>query len=305
MKRLQILSWTIPLALTAFLPSGCEVSGYHNPTSQTARPATMRIPPPPPAPAQQTGPGVGYSDTPMIRGQRWHVHDSERPVPPVVTPGAFFSQGAPPPSDATQLFDGVDTSRWQNDKGGPAGWKVENGYMEVVPKSGSIQTREQFGDCQLHLEFATPSKVEGSSQGRGNSGIYFHGQFEVQILDSYNNRTYADGQVGALYGQWPPMANSIKPPGEWNCYDIVFEAPRFDAGGNVTKPAFMTVLLNGVILQNRRELNGPTNHRATDPYRAYSGRGVISLQDHSNPTRFRNIWIRPVVDSAEGSYTTR
>src|SRR5262245_40668785 len=288
------------LGIAASLPLGCETTHHHS-SNYGERTVPSRIPSPPPAPPQQTGPGVGYTDTPVIRGQRWRVHDPDRPVPPVVTPGAFFSQGAPPPSDAIQLFNGVDASRWQTDKGGPSGWKIENGYMEVVPKSGSIQTRDQFGDCQLHLEFATPSKVEGSSQGRGNSGIYFHGKFEVQILDSYNNRTYADGQVGALYGQWPPLANPIKPPGEWNCYDIVFEAPHFDSGGKLTKPGYMTVLLNGVVLHNRRELNGPTNHRSADPYRPYSGRGVISLQDHSNPTRFRNIWIRPVNDPNENS----
>jgi hypothetical protein len=236
--------------------------------------------------------GVGYSDTPVIRGQKWKVHDKERPNPPVVTPAPTFSHGAPPPSDATVLFDGKDLSGWEKDGGGDPKWKVEHGYMEVVGGSGGIHTKADFGDAQLHIEFATPTVVKGESQGRGNSGVFFHKQFEIQVLDSYNNKTYADGQAGALYGQWPPLVNAIKGPGEWNSYDIIFEAPKFDADGKLTKPAYATVILNGVVLHNRKEINGPTNHRATDPYKAYSGKGPISLQDHGNPSRFRNIWIR-------------
>lgn len=237
--------------------------------------------------------GVGYSDTPQIRGQKWKVHDKERPNPPTVTPGATFSNGAPPPSDAIWLFNGKDFAHWTQGGGAPK-WKIENGTMEVVGKSGDIATKDEFGDAQVHLEFATPTKVEGESQGRGNSGVFFHGQFEVQVLDSHNNKTYADGQAGALYGQWPPLVNAIRPPGEWNTYDIVFEAPRFDAAGKLVKPGYVTAFLNGVCVQNRQELNGPTNHRATDPYKAYSGKGNLRLQDHGNPTRFRNIWLRPI-----------
>ncbi len=236
--------------------------------------------------------GVGYTDTPQIRGQKWKVHDKDRPNPPEVTPGATFSHGAPAPSDATILFDGRDFSAWEKDGGGAVPWKVENGYMEVVGKSGGIHTKQEFGDAQLHIEFATPVEVKGDSQGRGNSGVFFHRFFEIQVLDGYHNKTYADGQAGALYGQWPPLVDAIKPPGQWNSYDIVFEAPKFDAAGKLTKPAYATVILNGVVLHNRKELNGPTNHRATDPYKAYSGKGPISLQDHGNPTRFRNVWIR-------------
>jgi hypothetical protein len=238
--------------------------------------------------------GVGYTDTPQIRGQKWKVHDKDRPNPPTVKPAPTFSHGAPAPGDATVLFDGSDFAKWERDGGGAPKWKIEHGYMEVVGKSGGIRTKDQWGDAQLHIEFATPTKPEGESQGRGNSGVFFHGQFEIQVLDSHNNKTYADGQAGALYGQWPPLANAIKGPGEWNSYDIVFEAPKFDADGKLTKPAYATVILNGVVLHNRKELNGPTNHRATDPYKAYSGKGGISLQDHGNPTRFRNIWIRPL-----------
>lgn len=239
------------------------------------------------------GQGVGYTDTPQIRGQKWKVHDKDRPNPPDVTPGSTFSNGAPPPSDAIVLFDGKDLSKWRSGNG-PAKWKVENGYFEVVPKSGGIETTNEFGDVQLHLEFATPSKVEGESQGRGNSGVFFHKEFEIQVLDSYKNKTYADGQAGALYGQWPPLANPIRPPGEWNTYDIVFEAPKFDADGKLLKPASFTAFLNGVCIHNKRELNGPLRHRVNAPYEPYSGRGNLSLQDHGNPTRFRNIWIRPL-----------
>lgn len=239
------------------------------------------------------GQGVGYTDTPQIRGQKWKVHDKDRPNPPTVTPGATFSNGAPPPSDAVVLFNGKDLSHWKSG-GGDAKWKIENGYMEIVPKSGDLSTKDEFGDVQLHLEFATPSKVEGSSQGRGNSGVFFHNQFEIQVLDSYKNQTYADGQAGGLYGQWPPLVNAIRPPGEWNTYDIVFEAPKFDAAGKLLKPGFVTAFLNGICVHNRKELNGPTNHRATDPYQAYSGKGGLRLQDHGNPTRFRNIWYRPL-----------
>jgi len=239
------------------------------------------------------GQGVGYTNTPPIRGQKWKVHDKDRPNPPTVTPGATFSNGAPAPSDATVLFDGKDLSHWKSGLGA-AKWKIENGYLEVVPKSGDISTKDEFGDVQLHLEFATPMKVEGESQGRGNSGVFFHNQFEVQVLDSYKNQTYADGQAGGLYGQWPPLVNAIRSPGEWNTYDIIFEAPKFDAAGKLIKPAYVTAFLNGVCVHNRKELNGPTNHQATDPYKPYSGKGNLRLQDHSNPTRFRNIWIRPM-----------
>lgn len=236
--------------------------------------------------------GVGYTDTPTIRGQHWRVHDKDRPNPPVVTPGATFSHGAPPPGDATVLFDGTDMSAWVADSGGPAKWKVQDGYAEV--SKGSIHTKKEFGDFQLHLEWASPAEVKGDSQGRGNSGVFLHGRFEVQVLDSYNNKTYADGQAGGLYGQWPPLVNPVKPPGEWNTYDIVFEAPHFDADGKLTKPGYVTLFFNGVCVHNRKELNGPTNHRATDPYTAYSGMGPIGLQDHGNPGHYRNIWIRPL-----------
>lgn len=236
---------------------------------------------------------LGYKDTPMQPNGKWHVHDPDRPMPRVVTPGATFSHGASPPADAIVLFDGTDLSQWVGNRG-PARWKVEDGYMEVVKDAGGIRTRDSFGDLQLHLEFATPAEVKGDSQDRGNSGVFMMGRYEIQILDTYNNKTYADGHLGAIYGQSPPLANASKPPGEWQSYDIIWEAPRFDPEGNLLKPAFVTVILNGVVLHHRKELTGHTPHRENGRYRPHPPTGPISLQDHGNPMRFRNIWVRPL-----------
>ena len=235
--------------------------------------------------------GVGHKDTPQLPGQKWLVHDSDRPVPRVVTPGETFSHNAPPPSDAVVLFDGKDLSKWKTAKG-EAQWKVENGYMEVVKNSASIFTKEEFGDFQLHLEFATPAKVDGESQGRGNSGVLIYGKYEVQVLDSYKNPTYPDGQLGSLYGQFPPLVNPAKKPGEWQSYDIIFEGPRWDENKKLTRPASVTVLLNGVIIHNKKEYIGESGHKVVGTYKPHPPRGPIMLQEHNNPTRFRNIWIR-------------
>jgi hypothetical protein len=242
---------------------------------------------------------LGYTDTPMIPGTPWHVHDGGRPQPRVVTPGAAFSHLAPPPSDATVLFDGKDLSRWQSNSGAEAKWKVEGGYMEGVRGAGNIRTKAMFPDFQLHLEFATPSKVEGASQGRGNSGVLINGMYEVQVLDSYNNPTYPDGQAGAIYGQTPPLVNACKPPGEWSTYDIIFESPRWDGGGTLVKKANVTVIHNGVVLHHRREYMGATDgiggvqHKSLAAYlKQHPPESFIELQDHNNPVRFRNIWIR-------------
>jgi hypothetical protein len=208
-----------------------------------------------------------------------------------VTPGAVFSHLAPPPSDAVILFNGSDLSKWTG-AGGAAKWKIENGYMEVAPKSGSIRTRDKFADFQLHIEFATPAKVEGNSQGRGNSGILFNGVYEVQVLDSYQNPTYPDGQCGALYGQTPPLVNASKGPGQWQSYDIIFESPRWDAGNQLVKKANVTVIHNGLVLHHKREYAGTTPHRANGTYDPHAPEMFIELQDHNNPMRFRNIWLR-------------
>ena len=231
---------------------------------------------------------LGYDDTPMLPGGQWHVHDGNRPQPTLVTPGAVPG-GAP--SDAVVLFDGSDLSAWQGRDGEPQ-WKVENGYMEVVPKTGDIKTKELFGDCQLHLEFACPAEVRGDSQGRGNSGVFLMDGYEVQVLDGYDNPTYADGITGAIYGEFPPLVNPTRPPGDWQGYDIVFEAPRYD-GDKLARPAYLTVFLNGVLLHNRQEALGPTGHRNLPNYDTPHGpEGALRLQDHGDLVRFRNIWMR-------------
>jgi hypothetical protein len=238
----------------------------------------------------QETPKIGYDDTPMIPGQKWRVHDGTRPQPRVVTPA---EQPGGPPSDAVVLFDGTDLSAWTNAKGEPAAWKVENGYMEVVPKTGEIRTKEAFGDVQFHVEFRTPVPVKGSSQARGNSGIFFFGRYELQVLDSYENPTYPDGQAGALYGQWPPLVNASRRPGEWQTYDGVFTAPRFQEG-KVVEPATITVFHNGVLLHNRKAYMGATGHKTVGTYTEHGPTGKIHLQDHGDPQRFRNIWVRPL-----------
>jgi hypothetical protein len=248
------------------------------------------------------GQELGYTDTPMLPNSPYHVHDPARPHPAVVTP-AMQPGGAP--SDAIVLFDGRDPShnnlsQWTSAKLGtadftastnPARWKVEDAYFEVTPRTGDIATKEKFGDVQLHIEWAAPAEVRGSSQGRGNSGIFLQGRYEVQVLDSYQNPTYADGQAGAIYGQWPPLVNPTRKPGEWQSYDIIFEAPHFD-GVKLVKPAYLTVFLNGVLLHNRQQVMGPTVHRALAKYMPQPAEDSLVLQDHGNPVRYRNIWIR-------------
>jgi len=237
--------------------------------------------------AQSTNTDLGYTDTPMLPGLPYHVHDPARPHPPVVTPAA---QPGGAPSDAVVLFAGQDLAHWTPSR---QPWKVENGYLEVVPNAGDLTTKEKFGDVQLHVEWATPTVVRGNSQNRGNSGIFLQGRYEVQVLDSYDNPTYADGQAGAIYGQWPPLANPARKPGEWQSYDIVFEAPRFD-GEKLLTPAYVTVFLNGVLMHNRKEIMGPTVHRALAHYAPQPLEDSLVLQDHQHPVRYRNIWIRRV-----------
>ncbi len=234
----------------------------------------------------------GYTDTPLQPDGKWHVHDSNRPKPPVITPGKQFSQMAEAPSDAVILFDGKDFSKWQGDKV-EVKWKLENGYMETT-STGVIRTKDEFGDFQMHLEFATPSVVKGNGQGRGNNGVNIFGRYEIQVLDSYQNETYSDGQASAIYGQKPPFVNASRPPGEWQTYDIIFEAPKFDASGEVVKKAFVTVLHNGAVVHHRQEIYGATNHRSVGDYKGAKARGFIQLYEHGNPVRFRNIWIRPM-----------
>jgi 3-keto-disaccharide hydrolase len=221
---------------------------------------------------------------------QWPPNSMDRPKPPVVDPG-------PPPSDAIVLFDGKDLSQWMMHDSTPAKWTVRDGYVEVAPGSGSMMTRRGFGDVQLHIEWATPNPPHGDSQERGNSGVYLMSHYEIQVLDGYHNVTYADGYQGAVYGQTPPLVNASRPPSEWQSYDIIFHRPRFNADGSVARPARVTVLHNGVLVQDNTEITGWTVHNAVAHYRPHADRLPLLLQDHENPTRFRNIWIRELPDS--------
>lgn len=242
---------------------------------------------------QVTGPNGevwGFTKLGEIPGTPWRIHDDKRPQPPVVAPPA--SPGAPP-ADAIVLFDGKDLSKWMHrvkDTVTDAQWLVHDGIFESG-KGTSLSTRESFGDVQLHLEFATPTKVEGTSQGRGNSGVRFMDRYEIQVLDSYDNRTYADGMAAAIYGDTPPMVNVARKPGEWQTYDIVFEAPRFK-GPQLVSPAYVTVFWNGVLVHNRRLVNGPTSPLTVHQYIAHDPELPLVIQNHGNPVRFRNVWIR-------------
>jgi hypothetical protein len=229
---------------------------------------------------------------------RWKVSDRTRPVPPIVTPATPGTQQAPgkPPSDAIVLFDGKDLSKWLNGKGGPAEWKVVNDVIEIAPGTGDIHTAQSFGDCQLHVEWAEPNPPQGKDQGRGNSGIYLMSKFELQVLDSYENKTYADGQAGAIYAQFPPLVNACRPPGQWQTYDIVFHGPRFAPDGKLLRPARITVLQNGVLVQDNSEPTGPTDYMKRPPYTPFPAKMPLLLQDHDQPVHFRNIWIRELSD---------
>ena len=203
--------------------------------------------------------------------------------PRVIDPG-------PPPADAIVLFGGSDLSQWRSESGGKAGWEVKDG-VATVSKTGNIVTKQSFGDCQLHIEWATPAEVQGEGQGRGNSGVIFQQRYELQILDSYQNKTYFNGQAGAVYSQYAPLVNVSRKPGEWQSYDVIFHAPRFDENGRLTRAATMTVLHNGVLVQDHVEIKGPTAQQPAK-YVAHPLKQPLVLQDHGNPIRFRNIWIR-------------
>lgn len=221
----------------------------------------------------------------------WPQHSKSRPAPPVVVPGAYVSQ--PPPADAVVLFDGTSLAKWAQDEAKPAKWRVVDGAFEVAPNTGTLSTRESFGDLQLHIEWMSPKPPRGTDQDRGNSGVFFSGgRYEVQVLDSYNNATYPDGQAASLYGQFPPLVNASRPPGEWQTYDIVYHRPRFDASGKLVTAARFTVIHNGVLVQDNMELVGPTTNGRRAPYEAHEDRLPITLQDHGHPVRFRNVWVR-------------
>ena len=236
----------------------------------------------------------GYTDTPQLPGQTWKVHDAARPRPPKVTPGLPLLQEAPP-SDAVVLFDGKDLSQWvallRGGKQQEPRWKVENGYMEIVPRTGRLATKQKFGDCQLHIEWLIPEGTTGAGQGPGNSGVELMMRYEIQVLESHDNVTYADGQAASIYGQWPPLVNASRPKDQWNVYDIFFEAPRFE-NGKVVKPAYMTVIHNGVLVHHHQAVLGRAIHRKVATYDTHGPEEPLSLQDHGQPMRYRNIWIR-------------
>ncbi|MDB6112646.1 MAG: hypothetical protein JWR69_4396 [Pedosphaera sp.] len=237
-----------------------------------------------------------YGDAPDDH-HPWAIHDHNRPQPKLITPGTFSTPEQPgqPPSDAIVLFNGTDLSKWEADEGTsvPTKWVIKNGAMECVPGSGYIRTKEKFGDCQLHVEWAAPTKAEGESQGRGNSGVFLMGQIEVQVLDNYNNPTYADGFAGSVYGVNPPLANALRPPGQFQTYDIVFRRPIYK-DGQVVDAGSVTVFLNGVLVQDHTTLEGPTGHRTRSKPGPLGDVGPLKLQDHGNPVRYRNIWYRPL-----------
>ncbi len=240
---------------------------------------------------------IGTSSVGAQTDQKWKAHDRNRPAPVAVDPGAPSTENTVgrAPSDAIVLFDGKDLSGWQHKDGSPAKWKAADGYFQVVPKTGDILTRQPFGDMQLHVEFAEPAPPVGEDQDRGNSGIIIMGLYEIQVLDSYKSRTYSDGQAGAVYGQYPPLVNASRPPGQWQTYDIVFHAPRFDGSGKLLRPAHVTVLHNGVLVQDHVEIHGPT--ATGEPYKAHAEKLPLELQDHKHPVHYRNIWVRELSDS--------
>jgi hypothetical protein len=214
------------------------------------------------------------------------------PQPRIVTPGVATENAIlTAPSDAIVLFDGKNLSAWENEKGEPAGWHVHDNVVTVVKGKGAIQTKQKFNDFQLHVEWSIPVGITGSSQGRGNSGVFLQGMYEVQVLDCYNNETYINGQTGSIYKQTPPLANAMRKPGEWNAYDIIYTAPVFKEDGIYRTPPRVTILQNGILLQNNTTILGTTEYVGF-PRVVKHGAGPVVLQDHGDPVSFRNIWIR-------------
>jgi hypothetical protein len=222
---------------------------------------------------------------------RFKAHDLARPRPPVVKP-APQALPVPPPPDAVVLFDGTGLAEWRSADGGPARWVIKEGAIESVAGAGYLYSARGFGDVQLHVEWAAPVPAQGKSQGRGNSGVFLMGLYEVQVLDSYENDTYPDGQAAAVYGQYPPLVNACRPPGEWQTYDIVFRRPRFRPDGGLVTPARITVVHNGILVQDAVEPWGPTQWLQALPYTAHPDKLPLAFQDHGNPVRYRNIWLR-------------
>jgi hypothetical protein len=226
----------------------------------------------------------------LLEAQQWTPELTEKwePVPVKVTPG----KGTAPPSDAIVLFDGTDLSEWETEGGGTAGWKVEDGVLTVAPGTGSIQTRQSFGDIQLHLEWRAPFEVQGDGQDHGNSGVFLQKRYEIQVLDCYENTTYVNGQTASVYKQYPPLVNACLPTGEWQTYDIIFMAPRFNSDSSLFAPATVTVLHNGILVQNHVSIRGTIQYIGLPEYEPHDMKQPLMLQDHGNPVSFRNIWLR-------------
>ncbi len=238
-------------------------------------------PPKPPLPAE-----------PVAPGSKWLVNDRKRPVPPVVAPAPVYGQ---PPADADIIFDGTSLDALETGKGEPCDWAIDNGML--VTTKGTIRTKKSYGSVQMHIEWLVAPNTEGSDQKRGNGGVFMMGCYEIQIHDSYQNPSYADGHVGAVYGQTPPQVNAAKAPGNWQAMDIFFNAPQTDANGKVVEPARVSVLVNGVLVQNNTPILGPTRNRVATTYDNFKVvPWKIQLQDHRNnpPLRYRNIWVRPI-----------
>jgi hypothetical protein len=225
-----------------------------------------------------------------VSGQEWTATLTQifEPVPEVVTPG----EGTAPPSDAIVLFDGSNLDQWESKKGGPVPWKLENGILTVVKGSGGIITKQKFGDVQLHLEWRSPGVIEKEGQGRGNSGVFLQDRYEIQVLDSYENPTYVNGQAGAVYKQHIPLVNACRPPGEWQSYDILFTAPRFREDGRLFCPGTITLIHNGVLIQNHVTVQGTTENVGLPKVIGHDLKQPLMLQEHGNPVSYRNIWIR-------------
>jgi len=232
----------------------------------------------------------------------WKAHDNNRPQPVAVDPGES-PLPASVPSDAIVLFGGEDLSSWNGPNGKEPKWKVSDGVMECFRGAGFVYTKEKFGDIQLHLEWASPTEVKGNGQGRGNSGVFLPGGLEIQVLDSFENKTYADGGAASIYGQYPPLVNASRGPGQWQTYDIIYHMPRFDENKKQTSPAVVTVLHNGVVVQHATKPLGPTSWVHHKEYAPGITEGTIGLQDHGNPVRFRNIWVRKLnTEATAGEY---
>lgn len=234
--------------------------------------------------------GPAFDEGTSTAAVRWKQHDMRRPKPAVVRPAAG---GAPqaPPGHAVVLFDGSGLDAWKSTSGGKPGWAIVDGCLQTVPGAGAIETKQHFGDVQLHIEWSAPRPPRGVGQDRGNSGVFLMGQFEVQVLDSFQADTYADGQAGSIYGQYPPLFNASRPPGEWQTFDVAFRRPRFDPAGKLVEPARITLFHNGVLVQDNEEPFGPTSWLKWGTYTDLGGRGPISLQDHDHPVRYRNVWL--------------